>query len=136
MEKDGQFVVAVDDPATALQLDDLSFVLNAPVQAALAPASAVARRIKELYGVDVGAAAQAPQAAAGPSPTTGTDDDAPIIRLVQQMIEAALKARASDIHVEPQNERLRVRYRIDGLLREVAAHPKHLHPPLLSRLKI
>src|SRR5262249_38065408 len=47
MEKDGRFVVAVDDPATALQLDDLSFVLNEPVQAALATASAIARKIKE-----------------------------------------------------------------------------------------
>jgi type IV pilus assembly protein PilB len=135
MEKEGKIVVAVDDPATALQLDDLSFVLNAPVQAALATVSAVARKIKELYGVDVGTA-QAPAQAAAAMPAGATDDDAPIIRLVHQMIEAALKARASDIHVEPQGERMRVRYRIDGLLREVATHPKHLHPPLLSRLKI
>jgi type IV pilus assembly protein PilB len=135
MEKDGKFVVAVDDPATSLQLDDLSFVLNAPVQAALATASAVAKKIKELYGADVAAPAAAPverAQAAG----TGGDDDAPIIRLVQQMIETALKARASDIHVEPQGERLRVRFRIDGILREVASHPKHLHAPLVSRLKI
>jgi type IV pilus assembly protein PilB len=52
------------------------------------------------------------------------------------MIDTALKSRASDIHVEPQGERLRVRYRIDGILREVASHPKHLHAPLVSRLKI
>jgi type IV pilus assembly protein PilB len=136
MEKDGRFVVAVDDPATALQLDDLSFVLNQPVQAALATGSAVARKIKELYGVDVAAPAQAAPQAGTVLSSGATDDDAPIIRLVQQMIDAALKARASDIHVEPQTERLRVRYRIDGLLREVATHPKHLHPPLLSRLKI
>ncbi len=135
MEKDGKFVVAVDDPATSLQLDDLSFVLNAPVQAALATATAVARKIKELYGADVGAPAAAPPVERGPAIATG-DDDAPIIRLVQQMIDTALKARASDIHVEPQGERLRVRFRIDGILREVASHPKHLHAPLVSRLKI
>jgi type II secretory ATPase GspE/PulE/Tfp pilus assembly ATPase PilB-like protein len=135
MEKDGKFVVAVDDPATSLQLDDLSFVLNAPVQAALATATAVAKKIKELYGADVAAPA-APLAAERAPAGAGTDDDAPIIRLVQQMIETALKSRASDIHVEPQGERLRVRYRIDGILREVASHPKHLHAPLVSRLKI
>ncbi|MSR46050.1 MAG: type II/IV secretion system protein [Planctomycetes bacterium] len=135
MEKDGKLVVAVDDPATALQLDDLSFVLNAEVTAALATATAVAKKIKEHYGVAVAAGAAPPQAAV--ALTSGdNDDDAPIIRLVQQMIEGAHKARASDIHVEPQNERLRVRYRIDGLLREVASHPHHLHAPLLSRLKI
>jgi type II secretory ATPase GspE/PulE/Tfp pilus assembly ATPase PilB-like protein len=135
MEKDGKFVVAVDDPATSLQLDDLSFVLNAPVQAALATASAVAKKIKELYGADVAAPATAPVERA-PAAGAGGDDDAPIIRLVQQMIDTALKSRASDIHVEPQGERLRVRYRIDGILREVASHPKHLHAPLVSRLKI
>ena len=134
MEKDGKFVVAVDDPATSLQLDDLSFVLNAPVQAALATATAVAKKIKELYGADVAAPAAAPAERAPAA--AGGDDDAPIIRLVQQMIESALKSRASDIHVEPQGERLRVRYRIDGILREVASHPKHLHAPLVSRLKI
>jgi type IV pilus assembly protein PilB len=138
MEKEGRFVVAVDDPSTAMALDDLSFVLNAPVQAALATASAVARKLKEHYGADVAAPA-APAAAHGAPGSAGgaeADEDAPIIRLVHQMIETALKSRASDIHVEPQGERLRVRYRIDGLLREVASHPKHLHAPLVSRLKI
>jgi type IV pilus assembly protein PilB len=136
MEKDGKLVVAVDDPATALQLDDLSFVLNAELSAALAAPSAVARKIKEHYGVAVAAGVAAPAAAPVALAADAGDDDAPIIRLVQQMIESAHKARASDIHVEPQNERLRVRFRIDGLLREVASHPHHLHAPLLSRLKI
>ena len=140
MEKEGRFVVAVDDPSTAMALDDLSFVLNAPVQAALATASAVARKLKEHYGAEVATLA-APAAgghggAPGSAGGAAADEDAPIIRLVHQMIETALKSRASDIHVEPQGERLRVRYRIDGLLREVASHPKHLHAPLISRLKI
>jgi type IV pilus assembly protein PilB len=134
--KDGKLVVAVDDPATALQLDDLSFVIDAPIVAALATASAVARKLKEIHGIEVGQTVAAVAPANAGVPIGTADDDAPLIRLVQQMIEQALKARASDIHVEPQNERLRVRYRIDGLLREVATHPKHLHPPLLSRLKI
>ena len=136
MEKDGKLVVAIADPATALELDDLSFVLNAPLATALACASAVARKIKEHYGVEVSGGPAAPPPAALTVSGGEGDDDAPIIRLVQQMLDGALKARASDIHVEPMGERLRVRYRIDGLLREVAAHPKHLHPPLLSRLKI
>ncbi len=136
MEKEGKFVVAVDDPATALQLDDLSFVLNEPITAALATASAVARKIKEHYGVEVAAGVQPSAQQAAAVTASASDDDAPIIRLVQQMIDVALRSRASDIHVEPQSERLRVRYRIDGILREVATHPKHLHAPLLSRLKI
>ncbi len=136
MEKDGKLVIAIADPATALELDDLSFVLNSPVTTALACASAVARKIKEHYGVEVAGLGVAPPPRAAVTTSSDGDDDAPIIRLVQQMLDGALRSRASDIHVEPQTERLRVRYRIDGVLREVAAHPRHLHAPLVSRLKI
>ena len=64
------------------------------------------------------------------------ESDAPIIRLVTRMFQDALKERASDIHVEPMGGMLRVRYRIDGVLRTVAEHPPHLSAPLTSRLKV
>ena len=63
-------------------------------------------------------------------------DDAPIVRLVTRMFQDALAARASDIHVEPSQGSVRVRFRVDGMLREVAEHPRHLAAPLISRLKI
>ncbi|MEZ6018657.1 MAG: GspE/PulE family protein [Planctomycetota bacterium] len=63
-------------------------------------------------------------------------DDAPIVRLVTRMFTDALRERASDIHIEPGHNHLRVRFRVDGMLRTTAEHPLHLHAALVSRLKI
>jgi len=61
---------------------------------------------------------------------------APVVRAIDLLIKQAVRDRASDIHVEPQEDRLRIRYRIDGILHEVMTLPLSVHPPLLSRLKI
>lgn len=63
-------------------------------------------------------------------------EQAPIIRLANAVIQQAIADRASDIHIEPQNRTVRVRYRIDGVLMEAMTVPKNLQAPLLSRLKI
>jgi type II secretory ATPase GspE/PulE/Tfp pilus assembly ATPase PilB-like protein len=133
LERSGRLVVAIDDPAAAFQLDDLGFVLNAEVQPALTTPGGLRRRLKEYYDID---SASGGREAAAASPREGDEEDAPIIRLVQQMVESAVRERASDIHVEPAQQRVRIRFRVDGLLQEVASHPSHLHGPLLSRLKI
>jgi len=64
------------------------------------------------------------------------DSDAPIIRLVNQIVADAFKMRASDIHIEPLERKLRIRYRIDGVLQEVKGPPKKLQGAVVSRLKI
>lgn len=61
---------------------------------------------------------------------------APVVRAIDLLIKQAVRDRASDIHVEPQEDRLRIRYRIDGILHEVMTLPLSVHPPLLSRVKI
>ena len=61
---------------------------------------------------------------------------APTIRLVRKTIEKAVEMRASDIHIEPFESRVRIRYRVDGVLAEVASHPKNLQGSLISRIKI
>jgi len=66
----------------------------------------------------------------------GDVDDAPVVRLVNAIMGEALHSRASDIHIEPQERDVRVRYRIDGLLREVTVVPKPIQGPLISRVKI
>ncbi len=63
-------------------------------------------------------------------------DQPPIIKLVNMFIIQAVKERASDIHIEPEEKALRVRYRIDGVLHEVSSPPKHLEPALVSRIKV
>jgi general secretion pathway protein E/type IV pilus assembly protein PilB len=73
-----------------------------------------------------------------PSPKLPSSDDAdePIIRLVNMLITEAYHQRASDIHLEPLAEEFRVRYRIDGALREIEGPPINLHPSVISRIKI
>jgi len=77
-------------------------------------------------------------APSGPSaaPEAGGADEAPIIRLVNQIIDGAIEQGATDIHIEPDETFFRVRYRIDGLLREVLNRPIELHAPTTSRIKI
>jgi type IV pilus assembly protein PilB len=65
-----------------------------------------------------------------------TEDDAPIVRLVNQVLSDAVRLRASDIHVEVQRDGLRIRFRCDGLLRDVMSAPKRVAPSVISRLKI
>ncbi|HLK59050.1 MAG TPA: GspE/PulE family protein [Chthonomonadaceae bacterium] len=62
--------------------------------------------------------------------------DAPVVRLVNAMVVQAITSRASDIHIEPERERLRVRFRVDGLLQDAMGLPKEVQLPLISRLKI
>lgn len=61
---------------------------------------------------------------------------APVVRAIDLIIKQAVRDRASDIHMEPQEDKLRVRYRIDGILHEIMSLPLSVHPPLISRLKI
>ena len=64
------------------------------------------------------------------------ENSAPIVRLVQLMITEAVQLRASDIHIEPFEERVRIRYRIDGRLIERDSPPRRMLGPLISRVKI
>jgi len=134
MVKGGKLAVAVDDPSKVFQLDELRFVLNIELMPVMASTSSLKKAINNFYrgGVEETEASLA----ADTGGIDGDADDAPIIRLVSTMIASALKARASDIHIEPQESRIRVRFRVDGVLRETGTHPIQLQGPLLSRLKI
>jgi len=132
MEKDGKLVVAVDDPLKRLVADQLQFMIGTPVACALAAPTALKHALERYYGEKPEeSVARSMQARAGPD-----EADAPIVRLVTRTFHDALAQRASDIHIEPGHSRVRVRFRVDGMLRDIAEHPPHLHAPLLSRLKI
>jgi type IV pilus assembly protein PilB len=132
MEKDRKLYVAVDDPLKRIVADQLHFILGVEVACALAAPGALQRALRRYYGTGgEKEVARSMKASAGEE-----DTDAPIIRLVTRMFRDALEMRASDIHIEPGHGRVRVRYRVDGMLRDIAEHPVHLHSPLISRLKI
>jgi type IV pilus assembly protein PilB len=132
MEKDGKLVIAVDDPLKRLVADQLQFMLGLPVVCALAAPSSLKRAIERYYGEKAEDSVARSMQARG----SGDEADAPIVRLVTRTFHDALSQRASDIHIEPGHGRVRVRFRVDGMLRDVAEHPAHLQAPLLSRLKI
>jgi len=132
MEKDGKLFVAVDDPLKRIVADQLQFAIGGEVVCALAAPGALRRALARHYGGDDQERLARQMKVEGAE----AEADAPIVRLVTRMFHQALEMRASDIHVEPGHGRLRVRYRIDGMLRDMAEHPPHLHAPVVSRLKI
>ena len=77
-----------------------------------------------------------PSDAVGERLAIGADTDAPLAQALNLIIEEATKARASDIHIEPEEDRLRVRYRIDGTLQDMMSLPPNIHLALISRIKI
>ncbi len=134
--RDGRLYVAISDPIKTYVADNLAFFAGCEVRCALAPPGALKEAIARALGGSGPATAAGGGAATRGGATAGEDEDAPIIRLVQRTIEEAMQARASDIHIEPFEGRLRVRYRVDGVLREHASLDIALHGPLTSRLKI
>ncbi len=127
--------VAVADPF-APELDRLAQEAQVALDPVLAPAAAIRAALARHYPP-----VEAPAAAAGQVVETAENaavsgDDAPVARLVQHLVEESIRRRASDIHVEPLARRLRVRLRIDGVLQEADAPPRHLQAALISRLKL
>ncbi|MCA8951534.1 MAG: type II/IV secretion system protein [Planctomycetes bacterium] len=132
--KDNVLWVAIDDPFKTFVADNLAFLAGCTVQCALMPPDALKQAIRKLKGGGAGPRDQGPRRGAGEAAAEG--EDAPIIRLVSKTIDEALEQRASDIHIEPFQQRLRVRYRIDGVLKEISSLEISLHAPMTSRIKI
>ncbi len=122
--------VAIADPFDFETLDALPHVLSRELNFVVATPSAIDQILKTFYG-----ASEITTEAADESIET-TEGDAPIIKLVINMLVEAFNYRASDIHIEPLETSVRVRYRVDGKLIEVANHPKKLLPAIIARLKV
>jgi len=133
--KDGVLWVAIDDPLKTWVADDLSFLAGGEVRCALAPPKALKDAIRKALGQKL-APESGKAAGGGTAAGDAGDADAPIIRLVERIVTEAIEQRASDIHIEPYETRVRVRYRVDGVLRDQSPLEKALHGPLSSRLKI
>jgi type IV pilus assembly protein PilB len=142
--------VALADPTNVLALDDIRLATKlGSVRTAVATASDLQEAVNRYYGGATsggvndtfGALAdveglEATEDREEDLDQVGDVDDAPVVRLVNAIMGEALHSRASDIHIEPQERDVRVRYRIDGLLREVTVVPKPIQGPLISRVKI
>jgi len=129
-----QIICAIRDPNQIYQADGLQFELNAEIKFALSTPSGLTNAKAKYYGVGEKVERRGPAAATAAA--EDDDEDAPIIRLVHTMMEEALRARASDIHVEPMADRVRVRYRVDGVCYEAKSLPMDIRGAVISRLKI
>ncbi len=136
------------DPTNYDTVQKLQFILNKEIRPVLAVQEQIQDAINRNYGqsetesVDsmlvefTDTAIEFTQTETAGSIAAADDSDAPVVRLVNLIIQEAINLRASDIHIEPFADRVRVRYRIDGVLVERDAAPRRLLAPLLSRLKI
>ena len=133
-EHDGSLVLAIADPMDFEAFDSLGFLLKRPVEFVCAVPALITEKLDRLYPLgleELGKSVTVTEE----EDVTG-DDSAPIIRMVSNILIEAQNHRASDIHIEPMEKRLRVRYRIDGNLQEVQSPPKKLQGAIISRLKI
>lgn len=130
--------VAIADPLDFETLDTLPHVLEREVSPMCATPSAIAQVIAQNYGevIDESGSPEGFSVLGSEGEESVTADDAPIIRIVSTMLVEAFKMKASDIHIEPLETTLRVRFRVDGKLIEVDTHPKKLHPAIVARIKV
>jgi type IV pilus assembly protein PilB len=144
---DGQLTVIVNDPENFDLLEKLRFILNRQISFALAPREALLAAINKYYGGKGAGEEVTPDFTEGVPDFTDIstevtskeeldEQSAPVVRLVHLIISEAVQMRASDIHIEPFEDRVRIRYRIDGVLMERENVPKRMLGPLLSRVKI
>ena len=156
--KGSTLTVAAIDPTDVLAMDDLQFMTGFTIEPVVAAESAIRAAVRKHYGggrtreleragagasVESGPAArdqpewsratQAPVAVEGAGQAT---EEAPVVKLVNRILSSALKQRASDIHIEPYEQELRVRFRIDGLLSTVMTPPLSQKDAVTSRIKI
>jgi len=149
-EGEGELKVICSDPLDYDTFEKLRFILNRKIEISLAPRDAILEAINRHYGQTVGESADSmlQEFTDTAIDFTETEEDAeigdedvdeasaPIVRLVQLIITEAVQLRASDIHIEPFEDRIRVRYRIDGVLVERDSPPRRLLGAILSRVKI
>lgn len=147
-QENGALRIAVHDPGDFEILQKLQFILNKDIQPVLAAREQIIEAINRHYGqtetesvdsmlqeftdtqIDFTETEQTANMAAA------DDSDAPVVKLVNLIIAEAISLRASDVHIEPFADRVRVRYRIDGVLVERDSPPRRLLAPMVSRIKI
>ena len=150
----GKLKLVISDPSDLDTMDAIRFRLNTELECYLANPTKIRSYIQERFeqtkkeeddrlrhSIDATAAELAEaghelQAETLRAQLAGADDEAPIIRLVNLIIDNAYHMRASDIHVEPMADRVRIRYRVDGVCLDRDAIPKNMQAPLITRLKI
>jgi general secretion pathway protein E/type IV pilus assembly protein PilB len=149
-QHDGSLTIAISDPSDLATVDTLQHLLHADINLQVAAEADIESALSKYYGgkgdsrfekmieeITKGDVEIVVPGAMGGEGDGGTvEADAPLIKLVNQIIIEAFKMRASDIHLEPMAKKFRLRYRIDGMMHEMKNPPKRLQAAIVSRLKI
>jgi type IV pilus assembly protein PilB len=145
-KENGRLRIAISDPLDLDTLDMLRFRLNSEIECSIASPGKIRafidRKIDEVRSsIDATAAELAEEghtieAEIRKAEAAGEDDEGPVIRLVNLIIDEAVHLKASDIHFEPMSDRVRVRYRVDGVCSERDNIPKSMQASVMTRLKI
>ena len=125
-------VIALADPTNISILDELRFLLNCELRAAIADGDLIKAALKGGAGSDD----DVQRAAAEAQESEESANAAPVVKLLNFVILQAVKDKASDIHLEPFEKDFKIRYRVDGVLYELEPPPQHLAVPLISRVKV
>lgn len=146
----GDVLVGTTDPLNVEVLDEVRFLTNSEVLPVLIPEDVLVSVINgafELKSQRLGADLDPLDETESPEDDNdtidvkdlieaGDDDEAPVIRFVNNLFKQAVRERASDIHIEPGEKDITVRFRIDGVLKEIASPPKRFHSSIVTRIKI
>jgi len=141
VSEEGELVVAMADPQNVLALDDLRIITGYEIRPAISTKDDILIAIEEYYKIAEESSADEFLGTEEVDESelaslTDVTSDAPIVKLVNYIIQKAVAERASDIHIEPQETDLRVRFRIDGVLHEVMRSPRSAQASIISRFKI
>lgn len=147
--------VAMVNPLNVFAVDDLRQITGLNIKSAIAPEKEILKAIDQYYRIGLSVSEAISDITAEDIPTGSVriaeeeeeeeinigelrelGEEAPIIRMVNAVVMQAIRDRATDIHIEPQERELRVRYRVDGLLHEAMTPPKRLQAAIISRIKI
>ena len=134
----GTLVIAIGDPLNTAVLEDLAFSTGTQVRGAVADGERIKDLVRKHYGEEQSLADAIAEAASG---ALGADAEEaaqslPVVRLLNSILQRAIRDRASDVHFECYEDAFRIRYRVDGSLYEVEAPPRHLALPLVARIKV
>jgi type IV pilus assembly protein PilB len=136
-------LVAMTDPSNVLAVDDIAIMTGYEVRVGVAAPEDIESLISRLdrledvvSGTEAARAAEAEEASAEVVDLRETADDAPVIKLVNQIVAQAVELHASDIHLAPDGKEVRVRFRVDGVLQDITTVPRRMAAGVVSRVKI
>ncbi len=132
---DGQLIIAMANPSDIIAIDDLRLLTGYDVMPVIVPDSelqaALERFTQTSADIEQEVEDEEPEAI-----STDQSTERPAVQLANQIFNQSVQAGASDVHIEPQEKSMRIRFRIDGVLHDVMQHPRRMHPTLVSRLKV